>query len=100
MIQRPKNNPRHEDTGFPTSKDVQDTEVIKQDGMLLIDYLEKRATITAKYYVALLDKLNKTLVSKHQGKLSKGILFLQENVAAPHKAAIEELKLADFTLKF
>jgi hypothetical protein len=27
------------------------------DGTLLVDYLQKAATITAKYYVALLDKL-------------------------------------------
>jgi hypothetical protein len=67
---------------------------------LLIYYLEKRATSTAKYYVALLDKLNEQLVSKHQGNLSKGILFLRENAAAPHKAAIQHQKLADFTLKF
>jgi hypothetical protein len=34
------------------------------------------------------------VVSKHQGKLSKGILFLQDN-AAPHKVAITHQKLAD-----
>jgi hypothetical protein len=28
-----------------------------KDGILLVDYLEKGATITAKYHVALLDKL-------------------------------------------
>jgi histone-lysine N-methyltransferase SETMAR len=61
---------------------------------LLVDYLEKSATITAKYYVALLDKLKQQLVSKHRGKLLKRILFLQDN-AAPHKAATMHLKLAD-----
>jgi hypothetical protein len=65
-----------------------------QDGILLVDYLEKFATITTKYYVALLDKLKQQLVSKHQGNLSKGILFLQDN-AAPHKVAITHQKLAD-----
>jgi hypothetical protein len=47
----------------------------------------------AKYCIALLDKL-KQLVSKRQGKLSKGILFLQDS-AAPHKAVITHQKLAD-----
>jgi hypothetical protein len=57
---------------------------------LLVDYLEKCASITAKYYSALLDKLKQQLVSK----LSKGILFLKDN-AAPHKVAITHQKLAD-----
>jgi hypothetical protein len=60
---------------------------------MFVDYLENGATITAKYYVALLDKLKQQLVSKRRGKLSKGILFLQDN-AAPHKA-ITHQKLAE-----
>jgi hypothetical protein len=35
-----------------------------KDGILLVDYLEKGATITEEYYVALLDKLKQQLVSK------------------------------------
>jgi histone-lysine N-methyltransferase SETMAR len=46
------------------------------------------------HYVALLDKLKQQLVSKRRGKLSKGILFLQDN-ATPHKAAITHQKLED-----
>jgi hypothetical protein len=42
-----------------------------KDGILLVDYLEKGATITAEYYVALLDKMKQQLVSKRPGKLSK-----------------------------
>jgi hypothetical protein len=45
-------------------------------GILFVDYLEKYATITAKYYVTLLDKLKQQLFSKRRGKLSKGNLFL------------------------
>jgi histone-lysine N-methyltransferase SETMAR len=52
------------------------------------------ATITAKCYVADLDRLKQQLVSKRWSKLSKGILFLQDN-AAPHKAATVHRKLAD-----
>jgi histone-lysine N-methyltransferase SETMAR len=65
-----------------------------KDGVLLVDYLERGATITAKCYVALLDKMKQQLVSKGRGKLSKGILFFQGN-ADPHKAAITQQKLAD-----
>jgi hypothetical protein len=38
--------------------------------------------------------MKQQLVSKCQGKLSKEILFLQDN-AAPHKAAITHQKLSD-----
>jgi hypothetical protein len=40
-----------------------------EDGILLVDYLEKGATITAKPYVALSDKLKQQLVSKRGGNL-------------------------------
>jgi hypothetical protein len=61
---------------------------------LLVDYLEKGATVTAKYCVSLVDKLKQQLVSKHRGKLSKGILVLQDNAAAL-KTSITHKKLAD-----
>jgi hypothetical protein len=67
---------------------------LDKDGILPVDYKEKGATITAKYYVALLDMLKQQLVSKRRGKLSKGILFLQEK-ASSHKAAITRQRLAD-----
>jgi hypothetical protein len=43
------------------------------------------------HYVALLDNLKQQLISKRPGKLSKGILFLQDN-AAPQKVAITHKK--------
>jgi hypothetical protein len=55
-----------------------------KDGILLVDYLEGYATITAKYYFALLDKMKHQLVSEGRGKLSKAILFLQYSAATPH----------------
>jgi hypothetical protein len=88
---------------FPSSKEVQDTEDIKQGvGVCLLGQSwnfacrlsGKCATITAKYCFALLDKLKQQLISKRLGKLSKGMLFLQDNVA-PHKTAITQKKLAD-----
>jgi hypothetical protein len=67
-----------------------------KDVILLVDYLKRGATITVKYYVGLLDEMKQQLVSKHRGKLSKGILFLQDN-AAPHKAAIHTRNWQIFT---
>jgi hypothetical protein len=43
----------------------------RHSGILLVDYLEKGATITEKYYVELLYKMKQELVSKRRGKLSK-----------------------------
>jgi hypothetical protein len=85
MIQRPKNNPRNGDTVVPRVK-RNSKHKSHGDGILLVDYLEKNATITAKYHVALLDKLKQQLVS-NTSRQAKGILFLQDN-AAPYKAAI------------
>jgi histone-lysine N-methyltransferase SETMAR len=65
-----------------------------KDGILLVYYLERGATITEGYYIALLGKMKQQLVSKHRGKLLKGNLFHQDNTA-PHKAAITHQKLAD-----
>jgi hypothetical protein len=65
-----------------------------KDDILLVDFLEKGATITAKYNIALLSKMNQELVSKCQGKLSKEILFLQVS-DTPQKAVIMHQKLAD-----
>jgi hypothetical protein len=84
------------------SKEVQDIEVTKnviriclleQRRNFAVDYLEKGATIMAKYCVALLNKLKQQLVSKRRDKLSKGISF-QDN-AVLHKAAIMHQKLAN-----
>jgi hypothetical protein len=65
-----------------------------RDGILLVDYPEEAAAIMAQNCVALVDRLKQQLVSICRGKLSKGILCLQDNVA-PHKAAITHKKLAD-----
>jgi hypothetical protein len=72
-IQKPKNNPRNGDSGFPCPKTFKTQKSSSKEmasvfwdknGILLVDHLKKSATITAKYYVALLDKLKQQLVSK------------------------------------
>jgi hypothetical protein len=62
--------------------------------MKFAEYLEKCVTITEEYSVELLVELNQRLFSKHRGKLSKALLFLENNVSL-HKAAITHKKLAD-----
>jgi hypothetical protein len=57
-----------------------------KDGTLLVDYLKKGAIITAKCYIAPLDKVNQQMASKFRGNLSIGILFLQGNAHGGHYA--------------
>jgi histone-lysine N-methyltransferase SETMAR len=102
-IQRPKNNPRNRDSGSSHPKKIKTQKSSgkvlasvfwDKDGISLVVHVENGATITAKYYVALLDKLKQQLVSKRRGKLSKGMLFHQDN-AAPHKVDLMHQKMAD-----
>jgi histone-lysine N-methyltransferase SETMAR len=64
-----------------------------RDGILLVDYLEKSATIMAKFYVTLHNKRKQQLCPKCRSNLLKGILVLLDSVS--HKAAIMHQKLAD-----
>ena len=49
-------------------------------GVIMLDFLPKRSTITGVYYANLLDQLRTTIREKRQGKLSKGVLLQQNNV--------------------
>jgi hypothetical protein len=86
-MQRPKNDPKNGDSGSPRPKRFKtqksSSKVLvsvfwDEDGILFVDYLEKDATITAKNYVALLNKLKQQLVSKRRAKLSKGICIFKK----------------------
>ena len=50
-----------------------------QDGIFLIDYLPKGQNINAEYNSSLLVQLKDILNEKHPGKVTKWILFLQDN---------------------
>ena len=64
-----------------------------QDGILLIDYLPRGQTINAEYYSSLLVQMNNILKEKRRGKVTKGVLFLCDNVPA-HRALATQKKLA------
>jgi histone-lysine N-methyltransferase SETMAR len=68
-------------------------------GIIMIDYLEYGKTVNKEYYTSLLTKLRDEIKAKRRGKLSKGILFLQDN-ASPHTANVTLAKLKElaFTL--
>ena len=48
-------------------------------GVIMLDFLPKRSTITGVYYANLLDQLRTAIREKRRGKLSKGVLLHQDN---------------------
>jgi len=63
------------------------------DSILLIDYLPKSQTINVECYSSLLVQLKDILKEKCHGKVTKGVLFLHNNVLA-HRALATQKKLA------
>ena len=55
------------------------------EGVLLVDYLEKGKTITGAYYASLLKQLREKIKQMRRGKLTRGVLFHQDN-ASVHKS--------------
>ena len=68
------------------------------DGILLIDYLQKGQTINSTYYAPLLRKLQEKIKIKRRGKLTKGVLFHQDN-APVHKPVIAMAAIHDCGFK-
>ena len=67
-------------------------------GIVFIDYLEKGRTINGEYYADLLKQLRKEIKAKRPGKLTKGVLFHQDNALA-HKSVIAMASLHDCFFK-
>ena len=74
--------------GILKAKEVRDSTIYRQSdghsildtkGVILLDILPKRSTITGAYYANLLDQLRNAIREKHCGKLSKGVLLQQDN---------------------
>ena len=51
-------------------------------GVITIDYLEQVRTINDAYYAAELGRLRQVIARKRRGKLTRGVLLLQENAPA------------------
>ena len=108
----------------PKAKEVQDTTICWQDdghsilgrkGIIMLDFLPKRCTITGVYY-ANLDQLRTAILEKRRGKLSKGVSLQQNNTRVhtckvamdaverngyeliPHSAYSPDLAPSDFFL--
>ena len=48
-------------------------------GVIMLDFVPKRSTITGVYYADLPDQLRTAIREKRRGKLSKGVLLQQDN---------------------
>ena len=48
-------------------------------GVIMLNFLPKKSTITGVYYANLLDQLRTAICEKRRGKLSKGVLLQQDN---------------------
>ena len=53
---------------------------VDANGILMVDYLQKGHAINGKYYASFLRHLGENIKVKRRGKLSKCVLFHQDNV--------------------
>ena len=53
--------------------------VLDAKGIIMLDFLSKRSTITGMYYANLLEQLRTPIREKRRGNLSKGVLLQQDN---------------------
>ena len=60
-------------------KNVMATVFWDSEGVVLVDFLEDKKTVTGAYYVEVLRKLRAKLAEKRPGKLHRGILFHHDN---------------------
>ena len=63
----------------PSAGKVMATVFWDAKGVIMLDFLPKRSTITGVYYANLLDQLRTAIHEKRRGKLSKGVLLQQDN---------------------
>ena len=63
----------------PSAGKVMATVFWDAKGVIMLDFLPKRSTITGVYYANLLDQLRTAICEKRRGKLSKGVLLQQDN---------------------
>jgi [histone H3]-lysine36 N-dimethyltransferase SETMAR len=79
---------------IPSAGKVMVTVFWDTEGILLLDYLQKGQTITGTYYANLLMRLRDVLKIKRRGKLSRGVLFHQDN-APSHTSSVAMATIHD-----
>ena len=66
-----------------------------EEGIVLVDFLQGRKTVTRSYYVDVWKKLRTQVAKKRPGKLHRGIIFHHDNAPA-HSARITKEILREF----
>ena len=79
MSQRIKHSRKWIGPGSPRPKIVMATVFWDAKGIIMLDFLPMRSTITGVYHANLLDQLRTAIREKRRGKLSKGVLLQQDN---------------------
>ena len=74
-----RGSPRPKFKTQPSAGKVMATIFWDAQGIIMLDFLAKKSTITVAYYANLLDQLRTAIREKRRGKLSKGILLQQDN---------------------
>lgn len=64
------------------------------EGVLLVDFLHKGSTVTGAYYSQLLRALRDAIKQKRRGKLTRGVLLLQDNAPA-HTSQVAVVAASD-----
>lgn len=83
----------------PTAGKVMASVFWDSEGILFIDYMPKGQTITGPYYANLIPKVREAIKEKRRGKLSLGVLFLQDNAPAHRsEVALNAIRCAGFNL--
>ncbi|EYC23391.1 hypothetical protein Y032_0015g2624 [Ancylostoma ceylanicum] len=83
----------------PTAGKVLATIFWDAEGILLVDYLKENATITGHYYANLLFQLREAIKEKRRGKVTCGILLLQDNAPVHRsKVAVAATRACGFEL--
>ena len=67
----------------PAADKVMATVFWDAKGVIMLDFLPKKSTISGMYYANLLDQLRTAIREKRRGKISKGVLLQQDNARFP-----------------
>lgn len=82
----------------PSAGKVMATIFWDTEGVILIDYLPPKTTVTGQYYAGVLRRLRDAVKEKRRGKLSKGVLILHDNAPAhSSQLAQQAIRECNFT---
>ena len=82
----------------PSTGKVMATVFLDAKGVIMLDFLPKRSTITGVYYANLLDQLRTAIRENRRGKLSKSVLLQHDNARVTCKVAMDAVERNGYEL--